>query len=293
MIKTIVSEYVKRAEDAVLEYFPEENKYYKTVLDSMRYSVLAGGKRLRPVIMMMCAKMLDLSEKEVMPFACALEMIHTYSLIHDDLPSMDNDDLRRGKPTNHKVFGEAMAILAGDGLLNKAAETVSGAKYNVPYENVILAINELFKASGADGMIGGQVMDIESEGKKVELSYLQNIHRLKTGALLKAAGVIPCVLKGVDLEMLKGVTEYTENLGIAFQITDDLLDVFGTTEELGKNTGSDEKAEKSTYVSLLGKEKSEELVLYHTKKAIDSLKIFGEKARELTLLAEYLTERRN
>ncbi|MDO4618478.1 MAG: polyprenyl synthetase family protein [Clostridia bacterium] len=293
MFKNILSEYSQRAEEAVLSFFPEEETAYKTVLDSMRYSVSAGGKRLRPVIMMMCAKMISLPEKEVMPFAAALEMIHTYSLIHDDLPSMDNDDLRRGKPTNHKVFGEAMAILAGDGLLNKAAETVSEAEYSVDYKNVVKAINELFKASGADGMIGGQVMDIESEGKRVELSYLQNIHRLKTGALLKAAGVIPCVLKGENSDMLKAVISYTENLGIAFQITDDLLDVYGTTEELGKNTGSDEKAKKSTYVSLLGKEKSEELVLKHTQDAIEALSIFKGKAEELIALAKYLTERRN
>lgn len=292
-MKQLIGEYTKKIEAELCKLLPDKSCAQKTVCEAMHYSVEAGGKRLRPVMMLMFAEMLDFSENDVMPFACALEMIHTYSLIHDDLPAMDNDDFRRGKPTNHKVYGEAMAILAGDALLNQAAETVSGAEYSVPYVCVLAAVKELFTASGTLGMIGGQVLDIEGEGKQLSLSELQSIHLLKTGALIKAAGRIPCVLAGVSEEELAAVTEYCEKLGIAFQIQDDLLDVYGDSSELGKNTGSDAANGKVTYVTLLGRERSEELVKSYTREAVKSLDIFGEKAAELKKLAEWLTERRN
>ena len=180
MIADIIKAYAQKAEQELFKSLPDKSCQQKTVCDAMAYSVEAGGKRLRPVIMLMTAKMLGLSEDNVMPFAAALEMIHTYSLIHDDLPAMDNDDLRRGKPTNHIVYGEAMAILAGDGLLNLAAETVSDASYSIPSERVLKAVCELFTASGTKGMIGGQVTDIESEGKKISLDELRAIHLKKT-----------------------------------------------------------------------------------------------------------------
>lgn len=265
----------------------------KTVYDAMNYSLSAGGKRLRPVLMLMCAELFGLAEKDVMPFACALEMIHTYSLIHDDLPAMDNDDLRRGKPTNHKVYGEAMAILAGDALLNLAAETVSSANYSLPAGNVLKAINELFRASGADGMIGGQVIDIESEGKEIAEKTLKTLHKLKTGALIRAAGRVPAALAGLDGQKTAAITAYCENLGVAFQIRDDLLDVCGSEQELGKKIGSDAQNHKTTYVTMYGIEKSEELVKSYTNEAILSLHTFGSGAKDLAGLANYLTDRRN
>ncbi len=293
MIKTIMADYAARAEAALYNAMPSTDCVQKTVVDAMKYSIEAGGKRLRPMIMLMTAKLLGLDEAEAMPFACALEMIHTYSLIHDDLPAMDNDDLRRGKPTNHKVFGEGMAILAGDGLLNLAAETVSKAETSTLPERKLKAIGELFTASGFGGMIGGQVVDLESEGKRISPEEMQTIHLMKTGALIRAAGRIPCALSGASEKDTKAITDYCDNLGVAFQICDDLLDVYGTTEELGKAVGSDEQNEKSTYVTLFGKEKSEELMRLHTEKAKESLSRFGERAEELILLAEYLTGRKN
>lgn len=293
MIKTVMADYAARAEAALYNMMPSSVCVQKTVVDAMKYSIEAGGKRLRPMIMLMTAKLLGLDEAETMPFACALEMIHTYSLIHDDLPSMDNDDLRRGKPTNHKVYGEAMAILAGDGLLNLAAETVSKTETATLPERKLKAIGELFSASGFGGMIGGQVVDLESEGKRISPEEMQTIHLMKTGALIRAAGRIPCALAGASEEDTKAITDYCDNLGVAFQICDDLLDVYGTTEELGKAVGSDEQNEKSTYVTLFGKEKAEELMREHTEKAKESLSRFGEKAEELILLAEYLTGRKN
>ncbi len=293
MIADIIKEYAKRAESEIYKYLPDKNIPQKTVCESIEYSVRAGGKRLRPVIMLMTAKLLGVAESDVIPFAAALEMIHTYSLIHDDLPSMDNDDLRRGKPTNHIVYGESMAILAGDGLLNLAAETVSENNYNVPTDRVLKAINELFKASGVYGMIGGQVTDIESEGKKITLSELRDIHLKKTGMLIRAAGRIPCVLSGQEEKTIAAITDYCDNLGVAFQIQDDLLDVYGDSKELGKKVGSDAENDKSTYVSLCGKEEAERLLLEHTRLAKDALSEFGEGAGELIELAEYLTTRKN
>ncbi len=293
MIKDIISGYAKEAEEALFKALPDGNCPQKTVCDAMRYSVEAGGKRLRPVIMLMTAKLLGLSKSDVMPFAAALEMIHTYSLIHDDLPSMDNDDLRRGKPTNHIVYGEAMAILAGDGLLNLASETVSGASYSVPSECVLKAINELFSASGAGGMIGGQVVDIESEGKDIPLSKLRDIHLKKTGMLIRASGRVPCALASADSETTDAITAYCDNLGIAFQIQDDLLDVYGNSKELGKKVGSDAQNNKSTYVSILGAREAERLLREHTRLSIEALRCFGEKASELAALCEYLATRKN
>ncbi len=294
MIRDIIADYAKNVESELDILLGGKNDCcQKKIYESMLYSVDAGGKRLRPVIMLMFAKMFGLDSRHVMRFACALEMIHTYSLIHDDLPAMDNDDLRRGKPTNHKVFGEAMAILAGDGLLNFAAETVLEKGYNLPAERIIDAARELFNASGVSGMIGGQVIDIESEGKNVGIKELELLHRLKTGALIRAAGRIPAVLAAADQEQLLAVTGYCENLGIAFQIQDDLLDVFGDSAELGKNIGSDEANGKVTYVTILGREGAEKLVGEYTDKAIACLEQFGNGALELTELARYLTKRRN
>lgn len=283
-----MEEYIALVDSALDEYLRtnENDKIY----EAMRYSIFAGGKRLRPVIMMMTAKMFGKSPETVLPFACAMEMIHTYSLIHDDLPSMDNDDLRRGKPTNHKVYGEALAILAGDGLLTKAFETA--ASYNVPgvcKKTVLRAVGILAKTAGADGMIAGQVIDIESVNESEEL--LKKLDSLKTGAIIRASGIIGALLSGAGEKEIEAVDEFCKNLGIAFQIQDDILDVISSEEELGKPIGSDEQNGKSTYISLFGTEKAKKMAEEYTQKAIDALKIFDNN-EELVMLAESLTGRR-
>lgn len=263
----------------------------KTIYEAMNYSLFAGGKRLRPLLMLEVCAMCGGDEEEVIPFACAMEMIHTYSLIHDDLPAMDNDDLRRGMPTNHINFGEATAILAGDALLNRAFEVVSDYKGKNP-QNALRAIKILATSSGTEGMIGGQVADIEGENKDLTLDELRYIHLLKTGAIIRSACVIGAVMSGACEEEISAVDEFAKNLGIAFQIRDDILDVISTDEELGKPVGSDEKSNKTTYVSLLGLEKSEKLVEEYSKKAIDALAIFGEKAEFLVNLTRHMSDRR-
>lgn len=286
-----MQKYIDLVENRLQNLVPPEDNPQKTIYEAMRYSLLAGGKRLRPVIMLMTAEMLGKSAELVLPFACALEMIHTYSLIHDDLPAMDNDDLRRGKPTNHKVFGEAMAILAGDALLTKAFEVVSEYDLpDVPKTAVLRAISILAKNAGTEGMIGGQVVDIEARDEDLEL--LKYLHSLKTGALIRASGVIGAVLSGADDRQIKAIDDFCYNLGIAFQIQDDILDVIGTEEALGKPIGSDAECGKSTYITLCGLEKSTALADEYTKKAIDSLGIF-EKNEKLVNLAKALTSRKS
>lgn len=283
--------YIKMVDEALSEYLRHDDNPQKTIYEAMSYSLFAGGKRLRPVIMLMTAKMCGKNPEICLPFAAALEMIHTYSLIHDDLPSMDNDDLRRGKPTNHKVFGEGMAILAGDALLNKAFEVVADYKKDgVSDAQVLRAISCLGKASGTEGMIGGQVVDIEATGEDLEL--LKYIHSLKTGALIRAAGVIGAILADATDAEIRAVDEFCLNLGIAFQIQDDILDAYGNEAELGKPIGSDAENGKSTYITLCGYEKSVELADLYTKKALDSLSIF-ENNTELTELSNKLLKRRS
>lgn len=260
------------------------------IYEAMEYSLFAGGKRLRPVLMLETAKMCGGDENEIIPFACAMEMIHTYSLIHDDLPAMDNDELRRGMPTSHIKFGEAAAILAGDALLNKAFETVSAYSGNYP-QRALRAIAMLAESSGTEGMIGGQVIDMESEGKDIGLDVLQHLHLLKTGAIIRSSCTIGALMSGADSAQIQAVDEFASNLGVAFQIRDDILDCISSDEVLGKSVGSDEKSGKNTYVKILGLERSEELVKEYTDKAIKALDMFGESARFLTELAMYLVGR--
>lgn len=282
----------KIVNEALIKYMAHEDNPQSKIYEAMEYSLYAGGKRLRPVLMLETAKMCRGDTKTVLPFACAMEMIHTYSLIHDDLPAMDNDDLRRGMPTSHKKFGEAVAILAGDALLNKAFEIVSSVRDTKP-ERVLRAISMLANSSGTEGMIGGQVVDIESEGKEIELAELKYLHLLKTGAIIRSACTIGAVLAGADEAEIKAVDEFAANLGVAFQIRDDILDCTGTQEELGKPIGSDEAGDKNTYVKLLGLTKSEELVKEYSQKAISALEIFGERAEFLKWLSSYLIERKS
>lgn len=267
----------------------------KTVYSSMRYSVEAGGKRLRPVLALAVCELLGGDINSVMPFACAIEMIHTYSLIHDDLPSMDNDEYRRGKLTNHMVYGEAMAILAGDALLNLAFETMLKAAVSNAEEldRKVKAMSIIAKASGVEGMIGGQVIDLESEGKSISSDLLENMHKCKTGALIKAPVLASAVLCGAKEKEQEYLEVFSDKLGLAFQVKDDILDVEGNSEKLGKKVGSDEANQKSTFVSIYGIEKAKSMLDNLTRDAIGSLEYFGDKAEFLRELAHYLLVREN
>ena len=280
----------QRIDEALHDFLKPNDNPQKSIYEAMNYSVFAGGKRLRPVLMTAVCEMCGGDIDEVMPFACAMEMIHTYSLIHDDLPAMDNDDLRRGMPTSHVKFGEAQAILAGDALLNKAFETVSGYSGKYP-ERAIRAMKILANSSGTEGMIGGQVVDIESEHRDITLSDLEYIHLLKTGAIIRSSCVVGAVMAGANDDEINAVDEFARNLGVAFQICDDVLDVTSTEEELGKPIGSDAKSDKNTYVKLVGLEKSKKLINEYSKKAVNALGIFGDRADFLVRLTDYMAKR--
>ena len=289
-IKEIITEKADIINKVLRGYTEHENNPQSLIYEAMNYSLFAGGKRIRPVIMLLVCDMLSGDENEVMPFACAMEMIHTYSLIHDDLPAMDNDDYRRGKLTNHKKYGEAIAILAGDALLNKAFETVTSAVYK-DSSRAIKAMSVLSKSSGTEGMIGGQTVDIESEGKKISPDELLYLHSLKTGAIIRSSGVIGAIMAGAGDDEIKAVDEYCKNFGIAFQIQDDLLDILGNEEILGKATGSDSANEKTTFVTLYGIEESKKAVDSYTEKACSALDVFGSKAQQFKALAYLLVNR--
>jgi geranylgeranyl diphosphate synthase type II len=290
---TWIKEKIINVEKHLDIYLPLKDNRQKALYESMRYSLFAGGKRIRPVLMMETFNMFNDNENSIMPFACALEMIHTYSLIHDDLPAMDDDDFRRGKPTNHKVYGDAMAILAGDGLLNKAFETISNniSAMDIPAEKILKSLEILSDSSGTEGMIGGQVTDMFVEERNLE--YLEYMHKLKTGALIKAACKIGATAGGASKEEISKLSDYAHYLGLAFQVKDDILDFTADEEELGKPIGSDEKNDKLTYVTLLGLEKSQKILEDYTEKAVSSLEIFGERANRLKEIAEYLLNRKN
>lgn len=259
--------------------------------DAMKYSLLSGGKRLRPFILKAFYSAAGGKDKAFLNFAAALEMIHTYSLIHDDLPSMDNDDFRRGRPSCHKAFDEATALLAGDALLTKSFEIAANTE-NISSTLVLEGIVELAKLAGANGMIGGQVIDLAIENMLSPIETVLEMYKKKTGALLVAAAKIGTILAGGSNEMKLAAEEYAVNLGIAFQIQDDILDVIGDTDLLGKPIGSDAKNQKSTYVSLKGLEQAKLDVIYYTDKAKKALNILSESADELLELADYLIDRK-
>ncbi|MDP2969743.1 MAG: polyprenyl synthetase family protein, partial [Deltaproteobacteria bacterium] len=248
-------------DDALGKYFPNSDatdwgtEYPSSLHKAIRHSLFSGGKRIRPILSIAAFEAVGGKGDKILPFACGLEMIHTYSLIHDDLPAIDNDDYRRGKPTCHKVFGEAIGILAGDGLLTEAFELMTKHSFGDP-EIILNIVNEIARASGISGMVGGQVADIESEGKEVDFPTVQYIHTHKTGALILASVRTGVKLGGGDDETLKAFTHYGERIGLAFQIVDDILNVEGKAELLGKSTGSDLFKRKATYPSLLGIEES-------------------------------------
>jgi len=261
--------------------------------EAMEYSLLAGGKRLRPVLCLCFARMLGAETKGVMPFAASLEFIHTYSLIHDDLPAMDDDDLRRGRPSNHKVFGEAMAILAGDGLLTEAFGLMAKSAAALPAERVVEAIATLAHAAGAAGMVGGQALDMAYTAKAgVSLEELREMQALKTGALITAACVCGAQLAGAGQDELARARSYGQSVGAAFQIVDDVLDVVGDEKSLGKPVGSDEERGKTTYPALIGVERSMDLARRNAAQALESLSTFqGVEALFLRDLAQYIVDR--
>ena len=257
----------------------------------MRYSLLAGGKRLRPILCLAACELAGSDPEKAIPTAVALEMIHTMSLIHDDLPSMDNDDLRRGRPTNHKVYGDAIAILAGDALLTRAFEMVSIRTSGIPAERLLKVVGELSLVSGAPGLVGGQVVDLESEGKEVDLETLEYIHLHKTGALLKACVICGAFIGGASEELIKALRIYARGIGLAFQIIDDILDVTSSSEVLGKTAGKDLVADKTTYPKLLGLDESRKRANQLIIEAKGVLEPWKNKAAPLLALADYITNR--
>jgi geranylgeranyl diphosphate synthase type II len=269
-------------------------KFKPSVLrESMLYSLFAGGKRLRPILALASYEACGKNPIEIVKYASALELIHTYSLIHDDLPSMDNDDLRRGKPTNHIVFGEAMAILAGDALLTEAFRMLSEPAGKIKEKALLKGLNEVASAAGIYGMVAGQAMDIISEDKRPDKKTLSFIHKNKTAALIAASARLGAILSDAGEKKFLSLSRYGQCIGLAFQIVDDILDIKGDTGELGKKTGSDIRKKKMTYPSLYGIERSEAKAKELIKEAIKSLKPLSLKAEPMREIARYITERRN
>ncbi|SCY98733.1 polyprenyl synthetase family protein [Alkaliphilus peptidifermentans] len=284
-------EYIQWVNNKLEVYLTNNGTKNKQLFDAMSYSIFAGGKRLRPVLALGAYHMFKDDTQEVMPYACGLEMIHTYSLIHDDLPAMDDDDFRRNKPTNHKVFGEGVAILAGDGLLNYAFEIMLAdalINKNVKYYN---AIYEISRAAGVHGMIGGQLVDLESEGKTIDIETLDYIHFNKTASMIIASLKVGTIIGDGNQNDINNMEIIGKNLGLAFQIRDDILDIIGNQEMLGKDIGSDQQNEKSTYPSIYGLEYSKNKVMELTQEVDDILSKYGEKALFLRELSLFLMER--
>jgi geranylgeranyl diphosphate synthase type II len=295
-LKKYLKERCRLVDEALEQFLPPADELPDSLHKSMRYSVFAGGKRVRPILLLAACEAVGGEIGPAMPAACAMEMIHTYSLIHDDLPAMDNDDFRRGNPTNHKVFGEAIAILAGDALLTEAFILLSDPGHwgKTGSTRLLPVIHEIARSAGSHGMVGGQVVDMESEGKRdVDLAIVQYIHTHKTGALLKASVKAGALLGGADDAGLAAMTRYGEAVGLAFQIADDILDIEGTTEQLGKDAGSDEARGKATYPAVMGiaeaKRRAGELV----GMALDALSGFDEKADPLREIARYIVYRKS
>lgn len=274
------------------EYMPKEEGYQKTIMEAMNYSLSAGGKRLRPILTMEACNIVGGNVEDVIPFAMAIEMIHTYSLIHDDLPALDNDDLRRGKDTNHIVFGEDMAILAGDALLNYAFEVMLSNSIDKENPNKYLkAINEIAKTSGIYGMIGGQVVDIQSENKKISKEKLDYIHNNKTAAIIVGCMRAGAIIGNATESQLENITKYAKNIGLSFQIVDDILDIIGDESKLGKKVGSDLDNHKSTYPSLIGLDESKTIAYELIQEAKNSINMIGNDAYFLNGLADYIIDR--
>ena len=290
--KKELNEKTTKIENILLEYMPKESGYQRIIIEAMNYSLKAGGKRLRPILTLEACKIVGGKEEDAISFAVAIEMIHTYSLIHDDLPALDNDDLRRGRPTNHKVYGEDIAILAGDGLLNYAFEIMLSSSINkTNSQKYLKAINEIAKASGINGMIGGQVVDVQSENKKIDKNKLDYIHLNKTAAIIIGCMRAGAIIGEATEYQLEEITKYARNIGLAFQIVDDILDIVGDESKLGKKVGSDIENHKSTYPSLLGLEESKNIAKELIKEAKASIDNISEEKHFLEGLADYIIAR--
>lgn len=279
---------------ALQKFMPRPSGLASDVINAMNYSLFAGGKRVRPILCMAGAEAVGGSTDSVVPVACAIELIHTYSLIHDDLPVMDNDDLRRGKPTNHKVFGEAVALLAGDGLLTLAFNLMAGygAEKEVEKKALLRVIDLIASAAGYKGMVGGQVVDITYEGKEPDPSVVEYIHRHKTAALIAASVTAGTILAGGNKDEEKSINRYGQQVGLAFQIADDILNIQGDRKIMGKGTGSDKEKGKMTYPSVFGTAESTKIQKELIKNAIESLKGFDNRAEPLRDLARYIINRK-
>ena len=287
-------EYISLINSKLDSFVPECTYGEPVVCDAMKYSLGIGGKRIRPVLLLEFCRVCGGDAEKALPFAVALEMIHTYSLIHDDLPCMDDDDMRRGMPSCHVRYGEEYALLAGDGLLTRAFGVI--AQSEIAKENpacAIEAVSILSDLAGVEGMIGGQTVDLKNEGRKASIETLEIMDSLKTGALIVSAARLGCLAAGADSEKTNAAVTFCEKIGHAFQIVDDILDVVGDEKELGKPIGSDGESNKSTYVSLLGLEKSREYADRLTKEAVDALDVFGDDAVFLKEIASMLVERKN
>ena len=294
-----IQEYLRlqkeRVDTALEKYLKEDSKYSPTLFKAMEYSLKAGGKRVRPILALAAAQSVGGALSPVMPVACALEMIHTFSLVHDDLPAMDDDDLRRGIPTNHKVFGEGVAVLAGDGLLSEAVYLLTHRELlsHVEPRVVLEILRDIASATGPRGMVGGQVLDLEGEDKRLSPEELENIHRHKTGALITVSVTSGAKVAGGNEAQVECLRHYGVHIGLAFQIADDLLDVTSSTEQLGKTAGADTKNKKSTYPALLGVDGATKMAKENMDKALAALKDFGESADPLREIAKYVVERKN
>lgn len=287
-------EKVKEIEEILKSYLPEQNGYQKIIMDAMEYSLLAGGKRLRPMLMQETYRLFGGTEKVIEPFMAAQEMIHTYSLVHDDLPAMDDDELRRGRKTTHVVYGEDMGILAGDALLNYAFETAAAAFEEYPEKALQIgkAMKILGNKAGIYGMLGGQVVDVKETGHALDKDVLDFIYALKTGALLESSMMIGATLAGADDESIALIEKVASKVGLAFQVQDDILDVTSTAEVLGKPIHSDEKNEKTTYVTLLGIDEAEKIVEKESVEAIELLKSLPVRNDYLEWLLTQLIHRK-
>ena len=277
-------------EEGLVRELRTDEAFDARLAESMEYSLTAGGKRLRPILLMAAADAAGGHGEDYLTSACAVEMIHTYSLIHDDLPAMDDDDYRRGKLTNHKVYGAGLATLAGDALLTMAFELLA-RQQGVPAETMLRVVREISEAAGANGMVGGQALDLASEGKRIDMDTLRRMHMAKTGALFRASVRSGAILGGADETQLAALTEYAEAFGLAFQITDDILDVTGDAAAIGKPVGSDERNHKSTYVTLTSLEEAKRLAREAADRAHEALAPLGGNAAFLDELAEYLVTR--
>jgi geranylgeranyl diphosphate synthase type II len=281
-------------EEALTRYLPSEDNIPAEIFKAIRYSVFAGGKRIRPILCLAAVEALGGDIAQALPVACALELIHTYSLIHDDLPAMDNDDFRRGKPTSHKVFGEAIAILAGDALLTEAFNLLSRAeKVRMPAERRLAVIQVIAQAAGIYGMVGGQALDLLVEKTTPDMDALSDIHRRKTGALIVAAVKSGAIMCGASEQKVQALTDYGMNIGLAFQIADDILNVEGDSGLMGKQTGSDAARGKVTYPSIIGIEDARIILSEHLAAAITSIDDFDDRALPLRVIADYIINRKS